>query len=126
MSARKYVFTLCVFLLTACTSTQDYETALDQWIGRSEKELVSAWGIPDKQYDASRRTRMLAYVRGEIVTYPGTPPNCHLQSVDRVNAYSYCSEGLPPVIQTLRCETTFTIEKGIIRSWSHRGNNCRL
>jgi hypothetical protein len=125
MIPKSIVFCL-IPLLAACATEQNYNTALDHWVGQSESALISAWGVPDKQYDAGGGVNLFAYVSGDAVSYDGMAPMCQVRSVDRINAYADCTGGFSPVLQTLRCETTFTVDRGVVSAWTHRGNDCVL
>jgi hypothetical protein len=114
---------LCVALAGGCTSTKDYEARLENWVGKSERELVMSWGIPDKQYQLDPRTRLLSYVNRDTVYYPGSFSTC-VGGFHNHFGLSNCG-GFPPTAQTLHCETLFTLVNGRVTKWGHRGNNCR-
>lgn len=67
---------LVFMALSACASVERYEQSLDTWLGKSEKELVSTWGVPDKTYQIDTSTKMIAYIAQRTITHPGTPPRC--------------------------------------------------
>ena len=56
-----------VAMLAACSSAPSrtnpgaYEAALQQWVGRSETELINAWGVPDKSQLLSQGGQVLEY-----------------------------------------------------------------
>jgi hypothetical protein len=115
---------LALALLAACATTENYEKKLNFWLGKSEKELVSSWGIPDKQYQVDPQTKMLSYAAHNAVVYPGAPATC-TSTVKGNTVVSNCFGGLPPELEMQNCETVFTITEGVVRRWGHRGNNCR-
>src|SRR5690242_19665941 len=53
--------------LAACSSAPSrtnpgvYEAALQQWVGRSETELINSWGVPDKSQLLSQGGQVLEY-----------------------------------------------------------------
>lgn len=117
---------LAVLLLAACetASVEKYDAALQTWVGRPADVLISSWGIPDKTYRVNASTRLVAYIRGGIATYPGVAPTC-TTAFTTGYATTSCLGGFPPEVQSLRCETTFTIVNDRITAWKHRGNDCR-
>lgn len=120
----KILTLLAVLLLCACASQKKYEAMLDTWIGKSERELVETWGIPDKQYQLDAGTRMLAYVKRRTATYPGSSvSSCYGNIAGRAVA-STCIGGLPPETRTFHCETTFSLVDGRVARWGTSGNDC--
>lgn len=116
---------LSVGFLASCTTEKNYEAGLDQWIGKSEKELVTTWGIPDKQYQLDANTRMLSFVSHNTVYYPGTVSTC-FGVAGRNTLFNNCAGGgFPPSRQSYSCETIFTLHNGHVARWGHKGNNCR-
>ena len=118
------LFGLSLSLLAACTTTENYDKQLDQFVGKSEKELVMTWGVPDKTYQLDASTKMVSYVAHQNVYYPGTVSTC-FGTVGRNTVFSNCAGGFPPTEETFHCETIFTIVGGHVTRWGHKGNNCR-
>src|SRR5690349_17043724 len=56
-----------VLATAACGSSSEhftpaaYETVLQQWTGRSETDLINAWGVPDKSQLLSGGGQVLEY-----------------------------------------------------------------
>jgi hypothetical protein len=114
------------FSIVSCTPRTEnrYEAHLENWVGKSERELVTVWGIPDKQYQMDAHTRMLAYVsRNTYFQEPAGFSTC-LGGYRSHFGISNCYGGYPSV-RTSSCETIFTIRKGRVVKWGHRGNDCR-
>lgn len=123
--ARRLILPFAVMVcLVSCTNTKNYEANLDTWIGKSEKELVTAWGIPDKQYQLDQNTKMISYISRDTAVYPGSPSTC-FGTVSGNTVVSNCGGSFPPTIQSYYCETIFTLDNGRISRWGHKGNNCR-
>lgn len=118
------LFVLSFGLLAACTTTENYEAKLNTWVGKSEKELVMSWGVPDKQYQLDAHTKMLSYVSHQNVVYPGTFSPC-VASVNRGMVVNSCGPEFPPTVESYHCETIFTLTDGKVTRWGHKGNNCR-
>lgn len=115
-----------LLMLSACATAtrENYDVMLNSWVGKSERELVLIWGVPDKQYDLDAGTRLLSYVSRRSVYYPGSYPICSGRgSIDPIWG---CSDGFTPHISFLSCETTFTLVSGKVAQWRHEGNNCRM
>lgn len=84
------------FLLGACTtvSTKGYGQRLDTWIGSTEDNLISQWGVPTSSYETAEH-KYLKYYRG-VWTQWGE----------------------------FYCDVTMIFTDGVITSWSFKGNNC--
>lgn len=123
VSALKYAAIIALFLVTACetATTENYDALLGSWVGQPERELLMSWGIPDRQYNIDANTKLIAYKSHHQVYYPGTYPQCYGGGRGR---FRDCSAGVPPVVQYLSCETTFTSVSGRITRWQHAGNDC--
>ena len=126
MKTARILFLFAGLFLAACqtATVANYDAQLDTWIGRPVDVLVSSWGVPDKQYDADRNTRLVAYIRNSQVIYPSS---CSMSFGVIGSGYGVnkCVGGYAPQGQSLRCETTFTVVKGKITDVRHRGNDCR-
>ena len=122
------------FLMLGCvssTASVDYDAALQSWVGQSERDLVLKWGIPDRDYQLDKSTRLIAYKKNRQVYYPGTYSTCGGGGFGRRRGGVHfdpmgCMPGSPPYAENLSCETTFTIIKGTITTWQRKGNDCRL
>jgi hypothetical protein len=116
---------MVLLLVTACTttSTANYEGMLNTWLGKSEREMIAGWGIPDKQYKLDANTKMVSYVSRRTVVYPGSVSGCFGGGYNPV--FNACNS-FPPDVTTYDCETIFTLSNGAITKWGHKGNDCRL
>ncbi|HYD18306.1 MAG TPA: hypothetical protein VEF76_07500 [Patescibacteria group bacterium] len=119
----RYLALLAVILLTACTSPAERAAKLDRWVGTSERELVTSWGVPDKTYDLDRRTRMLSYVDVRNYNYGTSFGTCMGGWSGRVG-YNNCVGGMPPTRETHYCETTFMVVNGRVTKWGLKGSGC--
>ena len=121
---RKFIlFFFFSALLASCTSTKNYESMLNTWIGKSEKDVIMAWGIPERQYQIDANTKLISYNANNTVVYPGTVSTC-FGSAGNNSFFGSCS-GFPPSIETFHCETLFTLVNGRVTRWGHRGNDCQ-
>ncbi len=116
-----------ILMLAGCATrptTADYDAVLNTWVGQSERDLVLRWGIPDREYSVDPRTRLISYKSQRKVHYPGSYPTC-FGHPRRDPFMTNCTGGIPPTVEYLTCETTFTSISGKITSWRRTGNNCR-
>ena len=88
-----------VFFLTGCTSPSRSKTPNTSWMGMTEQQLVSIWGIPNGQND-SGSYRYLTYSHSPGVIY---------------------SNGQ---VASEPCHVTFTLRANFVDSWSYEGNGC--
>jgi len=127
MRGKKVFFPLLVFL-TACAAQVDtvYLTRMNGMIGRSEGELIEAWGVPDKNYVMDDHTKVVTYTRtNDYMTAGGFGTSGCVGSVPGTGiGYSTCI-GVPPSrLQRYYCDVTFEIAQGRIRRWGQEGNDC--
>jgi len=117
------VFCVAAFVATGCATTEKYEAILKSWVGSSERALVSAWGPPADVYEAPNGTRILTYRSSRNVYIPGQAPN-YTTTVIGNTAYTNAVGGRAPMSFGVSCETYFTVSKGKITRWRHKGNDC--
>lgn len=72
-----------------------YERALDRWLNRSEVDLVSAWGVPERSQRLTDGGQALQYVRKD------------------------------PVGNMLCTTLFTSDITGMVRTWTFRGSDCR-
>jgi hypothetical protein len=118
---RRVALILLAGLLAGCTNMLAVRQAqLNPLIGRTEGELVQQVGVPNRVYETGG-IKYLAYVEGGIEVIPALP------------AYPYGSpywggwyggSNFPPQVVNTVCETTFAVVKGIVASYTLRGNAC--
>lgn len=100
---------ISVGFLTACATTAKYEAVLNTWVGSSESDLVSKWGIPSSTYPLGDGKMLMYQHNGGTVSTAQPIGNMYF-----VNSTSYW------------CKTTFTIDGlGIIQNWRWEGNACK-
>lgn len=113
-----------VAFLSACTtvSTQNYDLKLNQWLGKTQLELLNYWGAPDKVYKLGNQ-EFLSYYSQYNEDVPESTMNYQpffingLPDYDPVENFNY--QIVPEV-----CKTTFTIEYNVVVAWSHKGSGC--
>ena len=108
-------------VLTACHSVQKYEDYLDGWVGRSEADLVTAWGAPSQMQDLGGGRQLFTYIKQKTVMETGADP----QNVNFGNYSLYSPENDALQSEILYyCETTFTTQNDIIVDYSWAGDAC--
>ena len=121
---RFFAFTLGLLTLTAgCVPTvQGYDQMTRSWVGQSEQELLSVWGVPARTYSSGGAT-FLTYVFQSSGYVPGIEPT-YQSTVIGNSVYTTPVGGMPGYTYNDFCETTFRLERDVVRSVSYRGNAC--
>ena len=125
--------TIAVFCV-GCATTAGYEKVLNTWVGNSTDHLVSAWGIPTKQYRLHDGSVVMEYTRSSTGVWLGLthdePVTTYSNGTINGNAYSQTSTTYVPVtdpdeVLHYDCLTRFTANSaGVITRWAWQGNNC--
>jgi hypothetical protein len=104
-------------LLAACATGPSLEQRLAQLIGKREVEVVMALGVPTRTYEADGR-KFLQYEQRRTIIYPG--------DFYWARPYGRFGPGLSsgPVLITRGCDTTFTLQQGVVESFFLRGDDC--
>lgn len=105
--------------LGGCATGPPLEARLQAWIGRSEGELVSAFGVPERTYEVEGR-KFLQYEERRTQLVPGDP----LRYGWPYRRY-YGPAWAPPAYVVRQCDVTFALRKGVVESFSFRGDGCR-
>ncbi|MGG5817352.1 hypothetical protein [Falsiroseomonas sp. HW251] len=98
-------------LLASCAQGPTLDQQLSTQIGRSELELVSAWGVPTRTYEVEGR-RFLGYDQQRTILMQGPGP--------------YGPRwGWPAAVPVdVSCSITFELRDGRVQGFSHRGQGC--
>ncbi len=100
--------------LAACTTEAEHKRIVEAWVGSSEASLVSSsWGAPNRVYTTGDGAHVLTYSDARAMTW--TSPSSAYRN------YNYATHTFH-----MSCQTTFTVEDGIITRVAYRGNDCRL
>jgi hypothetical protein len=105
-------------LLGACATEPPLEARLQPLVGRSEAELVTAFGVPAQTYEAGGE-RFLQYEERTSTVYPG---DAYFGGPYRRFGPAFYS---PPLVVNRVCAITFVLRGGTVQSFSFRGNGCR-
>ncbi|MEE8662606.1 MAG: hypothetical protein SOH81_03365 [Acetobacter sp.] len=134
-----------VSLVTACASgpTKEEKVRLDALIGQTQVDVVRAWGVPSRTYEANGHLFM-AYVDNETGSSAGSM-NFGMGGWGGNgwgapgwggngwgwggggwgwggNGWGY--GGMPASYYSSSCQTTFELVKGTVTGWTVRGNGC--
>lgn len=115
---------LLVFGLVGCATEAKYGQMLDTWLGSSESELISKWGVPSSVYEADG-VKYLTYRYSATGYVPGTPATYQTNVIGNT-IYTNKIGGTPGMAYQSSCDTTFTVKGGKIVYWSWQGNACRM
>lgn len=114
--------TLTCMALVGCATSADYERYLSTFAGRSEIELVRAWGPPQQVYEVGG-SRFLKFENASNLYVPEVPPT-YTTRMHGNTAHTIVSGGIPADNIALSCTTTFELVAGVVKSWQWQGNNC--
>ena len=64
---KKLLIPLVAIMISACASR-----SLNTWIGKSEDQLVSSWGIPTSTYKLKNGSKLIEYRLTNLCTYTFT------------------------------------------------------
>lgn len=110
-------------MLTGCATAAKYEESLNTMVGKTEVDLIRAWGAPAQSYETGN-SKFLTYESNNRAILPGTPP-AYTTTYNGGYSYSTPIGGSSPVSIPMRCSTTFELEGGVVKSWRYEGNSCR-
>jgi len=110
---------LVALALTGCAVGPPLEARLAAWIGRSESDLVTAFGVPTRTYEVDG-LKFLQYEdrRAQLVPYdPFWGPRPY-------GRFGPLWSPPPPAYVVRECAVTFALRQGMIESFSFRGDGC--
>jgi hypothetical protein len=115
------VLVLLPLLLAACTGGLAARQAkLQVFVGRPVNDVVQAMGVPNRTYEANG-VSYIAYVEQRYDLIPTSP----FLGPGWGWGWGWGWSGqFPPQVVTWRCETTFQVVGGIVRSFNLTGNAC--
>jgi hypothetical protein len=106
--------------LAGCTALPPLETRLQPWIGRGEAELVTAFGVPARTYEAGDR-RFLQYEERRAQLLPADP---WWPGWPHRGPWWYAPPP-PPAYVVRGCDVTFVLRRGVVEGFTFRGDGCR-
>jgi len=123
---RKTVFAFLFLLgLAGCATPIDQEhiAHMNSYIGKTDSDLIVAWGTPDKTYKSDSGAKILTWRRGQQVVTGGGFSTC-TGTAGGGTLFTQCMNPFPPEATTYYCEFSFNITGGRVKGWFENGNNC--
>lgn len=114
-----------IIFLTGCATatTKNYDMMLNQWLNKTELQLVSYWGAPDKTYKLGNQ-EFLSYYSQYNEDVPEVTDNYQPFFINGLPDYDPIEENINYQVVPQICKTTFTIENNIVVAWNHHGSGC--
>ena len=123
---RRLRFVGAALLLAACASEADYREEVERWVGAPEADLVaSSWGEPDQVQEVIGGERILTYSnRSEGGGGLAVLPAIMIGSGGSGVSVSTWTGGAVDDSDRF-CETSFTVENGVITDVTFYGPGCK-
>jgi hypothetical protein len=125
---RSFFAGLCFLVLAGCATPVDnaYIARMNGLVGQSERDLISAWGVPDKTYQLDNGTRVLTYARGSTrLIGSGFSTSACAGGAWPSLGYNSCLGGFPEMQSvTYYCDYSFNVSRGRVQGWFQNGNDC--
>lgn len=129
---------LLAALLAGCATRGGFETIMNNWVGRSESDLVAKYGPPNGLYIAPDGARILTFTKGGNVRIGGATTYQPVTSTTtgniygsnggsatyRANTTSYQAVQQPTYNIAQSCTVNFKLVNDRIESWQADGNHC--
>jgi hypothetical protein len=126
-----FVASLC---LAACATEQQFQNAMEAYVGASEAGLVGGMGSPQNVYQAPDGSRLLTYSHSETRQMGGTTTYQPVTSTSNasVGVASFkptTTTTLHPIQEpaytvALSCTIVFRVVGDRVQSWQSSGNHC--
>ena len=140
MTPQRLIPLAALLALSACAVPSPAQRkVLDSMIGRSEPELVRAFGVPSRTFSTEGHT-FLAYVENDTSYSPGFGGfyggGFGYGGYGGFGGFGYGGFGYggpgygfggfgtPPTFYSSSCSTTFEITNARVASWTVRGDGC--
>ena len=125
-------FTILMLLLFACATSEKYDQKLNEWIGKSEQDLVMVWGRPSAVKYVNNTTKIFTYTKINEFYFPSEYYlyNEEFEPEDTLYAPLMNQYDLTPYAELTDnevitiCQTSFIIKNNAISAWKWRGNDC--
>lgn len=121
----RYLMLLSFILVSACANTTDnYGQKLQNYVGVSETVLISDFGMPDNVQSIVPGEQLYTYMQVDNVPVGGN-------NEPYAGQIAYGEFGMNPNLpanpnpsNNYYCQTTFTIQNGIVTDFSFNGDDC--
>lgn len=129
----KTILTICIiFLLNACATSAKYAQKLASETGKTEQQLIAAWGQPNQIKQMSNGTKILIYTNksDELIPVPSFYNNMDLLDEDEAfYQFTYGGNEIPDGNLladniTNYCQTIFYLQNNRVTSSRYHGNAC--
>jgi hypothetical protein len=115
---------LLAVALAGCVTGPNLAERMSQLVGQPEEVVIQRLGVPNRTM-VMKGVTYLAYVRHSTEYVPGSfGYGTFIGPFGGPFFGSYYGGGFPPETIHDRCETTFAISGGIVRSFALHGNDC--
>jgi hypothetical protein len=112
---------LPVLALSACAVGPTIDDRLASYVGRTELELVTALGVPTRDYETGGQ-KFLQYEEQRTIALPGGFAGAPIGPYGR--GY-YGGFGLSyTTYAPVQCDVTFALRDGRVASYTYRGQGC--
>ena len=118
--------------ITACATGQNYQAKLNTYIGKTEQQLVSSWGQPQRSKQLANGEEILTYISVNKQVLPD--PNYYfgtgfLTEDEMFYPFTYGGNAIPDgnfMGETITeyCQTKFYLKNNIVTAWQYKGNAC--
>ena len=113
--------------LAACATGPTLNDRLGAYVGRSELELVTALGVPARDYETGGQ-KFLQYEEQRTVALPGgyvgAGPFVGRRGGFYGAGFGAGFGGLATAYAPVRCDVTFALREGRVAGYSFRGEGC--
>ena len=114
---RRAILLVLAGLLAGCVDQlAAREAYLSRFVGQPESTLVQQMGVPTRSFETGG-VRYLAYNEHRINLIPTFPSYSPFFT-------GWYGGGFPTQVVELRCETTFEVADGTVKTFTLRGNAC--
>ena len=124
---KKLILSVMV-LLNACASTENYQTQLQRWVGRSQAELYQNLGYPETEFYITPETKVVTYVRSGNKPIDGnTSPYAGIEVAYQAIETPDYGDDLSNNDENsdfYYCKTSFTITNGQVVDFTFNGDDC--
>lgn len=116
---------LALLSVTACATGPTLDQRLSAYMGRTELELVTALGVPTRDYETGGQ-KFLQYEEQRTVALPttGFVGGPFLGPYGR-GFYGGGYTGFGTAYAPVQCDVTFALREGRVAGYSFRGQGCR-
>jgi len=129
---QKLITFLIVTCLCACATPQKYAQKLAAETGKTEQQLIAAWGKPSQVKELQNGDKILTYTfkNNQILPESEFYNDMGLMDEDELfYPFTYGGNEIPDgnfLGQTITdyCQTKFYLKNNTVTSWQYKGNAC--